>query len=154
MTKKSVVLRAFISWLPHVFYCTWQSKLTEVLGINGDGLFSCAVHPPGMFQLQGKTFEFVHLQERFTWPFFYKGLMNFCMFCHQLAVVKAQSLSAFSDAWSHCNFGKLWGFKHCHFPGATHIGVSPFFGQSSAHCDLWQCPLPHVRGIGTGSKVL
>lgn len=57
----------------YVFCCAWQSRLTDVLGVEGDGLFSCAVHLPGMLQLQGKTLEFMYLQEMFTWPLSCKG---------------------------------------------------------------------------------
>lgn len=69
-----------------------------MLGVEYDGSFACAIHPPSMLQLQGKTLELMPLQEMFTQPLSYKGLKNLCMFSQQFAVVKAQSFSAFRDA--------------------------------------------------------
>lgn len=69
-----------------------------MLGVEDGGPFARAVHPPGKLQLPGKTHELMLLWEMFTQPLSYKGLMNFCMFSQQLAVVKAQSSSAFNDA--------------------------------------------------------
>lgn len=69
--------------------------------------------------------------------------LNFCMFSQQLAVVKAQSFTAFSDAWSHSNLWKVWSFRHCHFPEMIQVGISPvfpFFRLFSAHCDFLAVP--------------
>lgn len=87
-----------MSAMPYVFCCTRQSSLAEVLGVEDDGLFASAVHPPDMLHLRGKTLELMPLQELFTQPLSYKGVMNLFMFSQQLAVVKAQSFGAFSDA--------------------------------------------------------
>lgn len=73
--------------------------------------------------------------------------MNFCTLPQQNVVVRAQSFSTFSDAWSQSNFGKNWSFRHCYLRQQYLLSFHFFLAVLSL---LWLLAV----SSGTGRKML